>query len=402
MTAPSASWSASRADARATAGAVLLACALFVASWLVLHVDRFEPFQIVDTGVYQRYGEAMTAGQLPYRDFRLEYPPGALPMFALPSLAAEDDYRDVFEPIMLALGLLLCGLLVMTLARAGAGPRRLYLAAAFVGVAPLAVGTVVLTRFDLWPAVLLAGALAALAHDRARLGLGLLAVAISAKLYPAVVAPIALAYVWHRQGRREALVGLGVLVGVLLAIFLPFAILSPEGMRYVRAPDRPAAPAREHRRRDPARGARPRPLPADRGERLRLAEPHRRRGRHDRVAVDRAPGDPARRHLGCVRPRPPRGAAASRRPARRLGGGRDRVHRVRQGARRSTWSGSSRSRPSRPAAAGSWPRCSRSPRSRSRTPGSPAATGTSSTCRRGPRGSSSPATWRSSRSSWCC
>lgn len=232
MTAPSASWSASRADARVTAGAVVLACALFVASWLILHVDRFEPFQIVDTGVYQRYGDAMTAGQLPYRDFRLEYPPGALPMFVLPSLAGKDAYRDVFEPIMLALGLVLSGLLVMTLARAGAGPRRLYLAAAFVGVAPLAVGTAVLTRFDLWPAVLLAGALAALAHERARLGLGLLAVAISAKLYPAVVAPIALAYVWHRRGRREALVAGGVLVAVLLAIFLPFAILSPDGMRY--------------------------------------------------------------------------------------------------------------------------------------------------------------------------
>ena len=28
-----------------------------------------------DVGVYRQYGEAMSAGQVPYRDFRLEYPP---------------------------------------------------------------------------------------------------------------------------------------------------------------------------------------------------------------------------------------------------------------------------------------------------------------------------------------
>ena len=37
--------------------------------------------QIVDTPVYQRYGDAIDDGQVPYRDFALEYPPGALPVF---------------------------------------------------------------------------------------------------------------------------------------------------------------------------------------------------------------------------------------------------------------------------------------------------------------------------------
>ena len=30
-----------------------------------------------DTAELRRYGDAVLAGQVPYRDFRLEYPPGA-------------------------------------------------------------------------------------------------------------------------------------------------------------------------------------------------------------------------------------------------------------------------------------------------------------------------------------
>ena len=36
---------------------------------------------ISDTGVYQRYGERIAGGDLPYRDFAVEYPPGALVPF---------------------------------------------------------------------------------------------------------------------------------------------------------------------------------------------------------------------------------------------------------------------------------------------------------------------------------
>ena len=97
---------------------------------------------------------------------------------------------------------------------------------------PLLLGSVVLTRFDLLPAALVAGALAALVRRRDRLGLGLLGAAVAVKLYPAVLLPLALAYVWRRRGRREALICLGVAAAVVAVAFLPFLALAPGGLAH--------------------------------------------------------------------------------------------------------------------------------------------------------------------------
>jgi Glycosyltransferase family 87 len=229
VTTRSASWSP-QADLRLWAAATLAGAVLLTGAWGLLHVGPFDDFEIVDTPVYQDYGDAMLDGRVPYRDFELEYPPAALPVFLVPSLAAEDDYRAVFEGLMLACALAALAALVYALVAAGASARRVYGAVGLAAVAPLALGPVVLTRFDLWPAALLAGALAALAADRSRLGLGLLAVAAAAKLFAVVVLPIALVYVGRRRGRRAALVSFGVFAAVAAAIVVPFAVVAPDGI----------------------------------------------------------------------------------------------------------------------------------------------------------------------------
>ena len=202
-----------------------LAVLLFLVSWGVIHVGFYEREQIVDTPVYEHYGEAMEAGQVPYRDFAVEYPPGALPVFLVPALA-DSDFRVVFEWLMALCG---CGV-VVAVALAG---RRLgfgFGTLAFVALSPLAIGSVILTRFDLWPVMLASFALAALVHDRYRLGHGLLGAAIAAKLYPVVLLPLSIAYVWRRRGRREGLVCAALAIGVPLLAYLPFAVLAPEGV----------------------------------------------------------------------------------------------------------------------------------------------------------------------------
>ena len=70
--------------------AVAAACLLFAASWAAVHQGSWAEGQLVDTPLYQRYGENVVGGQVPYRDFALEYPPGALPVFILPALGADD------------------------------------------------------------------------------------------------------------------------------------------------------------------------------------------------------------------------------------------------------------------------------------------------------------------------
>src|SRR5581483_4438559 len=88
------------------------------------------------------------------------------------------------------------------------------------------------TRFDLWPALLVSAALAALLSGRDRLGFGVLALGVAAKIYPGVLLPLALAWTWRRRGRREALVGVGAFLAVLAACVLPFAAAGPSGMAH--------------------------------------------------------------------------------------------------------------------------------------------------------------------------
>jgi hypothetical protein len=220
------------ADAGYAAAATLVAVVLFLVSWAVLHRGVFTHDPIVDTPVYERYGSAMNSGQVPYRDFSVEYPPGALPVFVLPALGGTrgDSYRRRFEALMALLGELMLVSIAVALVALGAGRRWLLAALGFAAVAPLLLGPVVLSRFDLWPAALTAVALAALVSDRLRLGHAVLGAAIAAKLFAAVLVPIALVYVWRRRGRREALLCGALLVGVVAAVFVPFLVIAPHGI----------------------------------------------------------------------------------------------------------------------------------------------------------------------------
>jgi hypothetical protein len=190
--------------------------------------------QIIDTPVYQRYGNEIAHGEIPYRDFDLEYPPGALPMFALPGLAdpghdqnVRPAFRRTFETLMWMCGAVALLAMAVTLRRLRASPWAPLL---FAALAPLALGSVILSRFDLWPAALAAAATAALVSARFRLGHLLLGLAAAAKFYPGVLLPLAVAYTWKRRGRREALVGLAFALAVFTVVFVPFVALAPAGV----------------------------------------------------------------------------------------------------------------------------------------------------------------------------
>ncbi len=224
------------ASSRFTSLAALCAAALFLGSWGTLHGLWYDASEIVDTPVYEGYGNAIERGKLPYRDFRLEYPPAALPVFALPSLLTErgdhEAYRSAFEWVMAACGLLALLFAALCLRSLGATRLRTALALGAIALLPLLAGSVILTRFDLWPAALVLGSLAAFLRGRDRLGAGVLGVAVAAKIFPAVFAPLALALVWQRRGRREALRCLAILAGVVVLAYLPFAILGLDGVLY--------------------------------------------------------------------------------------------------------------------------------------------------------------------------
>jgi len=221
------------AERRLALAAGLVALAVFGSVWALLHRGFYARNQIVDTPVYQRYGDAMLDGQVPYLDFRVEYPPAALPVFLLPAIGDHHDertYRRNFERLMVLCGLLAVAGVAIALSVLHAGPERLLAALGFAALAPLALGSVILTRFDLWPAALAVLGLAAVLAERRRTGLGVLGLAAAAKIFPVVIVPPALVYVWRRYGRREAVVCGAIFAGVLALCFLPFVRLSPGGV----------------------------------------------------------------------------------------------------------------------------------------------------------------------------
>src|SRR5205085_1543859 len=85
----------------------------------------------------QRYGDAMLDGQVPYLDFRVEYPPAALPVFLLPAIGDRHDpaiYRRNFERLMVLCGLLAIAGAAIALGALRAEPERLLAALGFAGV----------------------------------------------------------------------------------------------------------------------------------------------------------------------------------------------------------------------------------------------------------------------------
>jgi hypothetical protein len=208
------------------------AVAVLLLSLTLLHWGFYQHRLILDTVEYHRYGTAMTHGQVPYRDFRVEYPPGALPVFVLPAIGHSGFslYNREFQVLM---ALCACGALLAMAAALGAlraSPRRLAAALGFAALAPLVLGSVIVYRYDLWPAALTVAGLAAILVGRERLGFGALGLGVAVKVFPAVLVPPALAYVWRTRGRRQALLCLAVGAAVAAACLVPFLALAPHGV----------------------------------------------------------------------------------------------------------------------------------------------------------------------------
>ena len=219
-----------RADPLRVAAAAAVGIIVFALAWTAIHGGFYDDAAIVDTPVYRGYGDAMVDGQVPYRDFDLEYPPGALPVFVLPSLGDAESYDALFETLMLVCGAAAVACVAAALGSAGVAGTALVAGVGAAGIAPLLLGPVVLSRYDLWPAALTAAALAALVSGRHRLALGVLGLAVGAKLYPLVLLPLALLYVLRRRGRREGALALAAFAVVLGLVFAPFLAVAPGGV----------------------------------------------------------------------------------------------------------------------------------------------------------------------------
>jgi len=169
-------------------------------------------------------------GGVPYRDIEIEYPPGALLAFAVPALAADDEagYRAVFMLSMLLCTAAALGSVAWLLvARLGLPPRSALLRVAVAAGMLVALGSVSLSRFDLFPVALLTLALALIVAGWERGGGAVLGAAVATKLFPGVLLPLVAAWTWRRRGRDRALAVVALCLGLALFAFVPFLAVAP-------------------------------------------------------------------------------------------------------------------------------------------------------------------------------
>ena len=190
----------------------------------------FRAARFRDVHLYGGFAHAVFDGRVPYRDFFMEYPPGALAVFLPPQIFGTSHYNAAFKALMTLCGAATVVVLALLLVRFGAARARLWTALLLFAVSPVALGPISLNTYDAWPALLTVAALALLVAASPVAAFAVLGLAFAAKVYPVVLVPPALVYAWRTAGRRAALRSLAAFAAVAGILILPFLALSPHGL----------------------------------------------------------------------------------------------------------------------------------------------------------------------------
>jgi hypothetical protein len=192
-------------------------------------VSWVEQGQLSDVPVYAHYVDLVRGGAVPYRDFAFEYPPAALVPMLLASYLGW-SYATSFAVLIGLCGAGCIAAAAWALQTVDADARRTWAALLAIGVAPLVLGSLFDTRFDLWPTLLAIAAVAAAARERPVVSGALLGLGFAAKLWPAVLLPIVVVHLWRRRGQNAGVKVVAAFLLVAAACFLPFAFIAPSGL----------------------------------------------------------------------------------------------------------------------------------------------------------------------------
>ncbi len=199
--------------------AILLHVVAFVYITQFITVDVFSYMHL-----YFHYGQLIDAGQVPYQDFVMEYPPMSALLFWLPAPFAHDldAYRVGCLVENIAFDLLGIATALWAIKRFDlkVSPWGIVVAQPLWLIA--AGRSILLERFDLAPAVLVLLAIVLFAARKYPLSWLVLGLSISMKLYPLVLVPLFLLFTWKQRTVRQFALDAGALIS---AIILPALIV---------------------------------------------------------------------------------------------------------------------------------------------------------------------------------
>ena len=208
----------------------LVSVPVFLAACAVPDGGLFRAARFRDVHIYQGYAERLLHGDLPYRDVFVEYPPGAFAVFMPATAFGASHYNAAFKSLMALCGLATILLAALVLAELRATRGRLFVTVTLLALAPIALGPISLNTYDAWPALLTVLAVYLLLRGQDLLAAGALGLAVSAKVYPLVLVPLAGIYVWRRAGPRRLGAALAVFLVVAAAVVVPFAAYDLHGV----------------------------------------------------------------------------------------------------------------------------------------------------------------------------
>jgi len=218
------------ADTRLALLSAALALPVYIGACAVPDGGLFRAARFRDVHLYQGFADAVFDGRVPYRDFFMEYPPGALAVFLPPAAFGSQHYNAAFKLLMALCGAATLLLVALLLVRLGASALRLSSVVLLVALSPLALGPISLNTYDAWPALLTVAALAALLAGAGVSALALLGLAFAAKVYPLALVPPALVFIWRTAGRDRAWRAAAAFGGVAAIVIVPFLAVAPHGL----------------------------------------------------------------------------------------------------------------------------------------------------------------------------
>jgi hypothetical protein len=207
-------------------GLTLLVLAVLLPNlWYKLH-------DISDIPVYQAYAERIALGETPFtNEFRIEYPPLAVPLFRLPghvdSLSA---YTTWFSISMGVLTLLTAALTTFVACRLWPLGGRAYTAAVLFPVGVALTGAIIVNRYDVAVALVVAGLLACLVQRWYIAAALVLGVGFALKVTPAAILPLVLILAGPPRRWLWPIVAFSL---AALAPFVQYLIAAPGGIWYV-------------------------------------------------------------------------------------------------------------------------------------------------------------------------